>query len=64
MKIIFKKEVVFTDMNDSVIKTYRIGDVVDYTAKTETYFITSTGGIYFDEAEEFYNQIADNNRDC
>lgn len=50
MKIIFTKEVVFKDLTGSVVREYKVGDTCKYTAKTETYFVTSLGGIFFDEA--------------
>jgi hypothetical protein len=52
MKIEFIKEVVFTDMEGTTVKVYNIGDRVECTAKTSTYYITSMGGIYFHEAKE------------
>jgi hypothetical protein len=56
MKIEFTKEVVFKDMHGTVLKTYSVGDQVDYTAKAGHYWITSVGGIYFDEAKEVTNE--------
>ena len=51
-RIIFTKQVVFRDRNRTVLKVYEIGDTVEYTAKTDTYYITSMGGIWFEEAQE------------
>lgn len=47
----FTKQVVFKDQNKNVVKTYEVGDTCKASGCTETYFITSMGGIYFDEAE-------------
>lgn len=52
MKIEFTKEVIFKDMHGTILKVYAVGDQVDYTAKAGHYWITSMGGIYFDEAKE------------
>lgn len=52
MNIKFIKRVVFSDQNGTIVKVYEIGDVVEYTAKADHYFVTSMGGIYFDEAKE------------
>jgi hypothetical protein len=52
MKIRFIKQVVFKDMHGTVLKTYNIGDVVEYTAKAGHYWVTGMGGIYFNEAVE------------
>lgn len=51
-KIRFIKRVIFTDMNGAVRKIYEIGDTETFHGKTNHYFITGMGGIYFDEAEE------------
>jgi len=50
--IVFTKQVIFTDCDKKVIRIYKNGDTVQATHKTETYYITNMGGIYFDEAKE------------
>lgn len=52
MKIKFIKKVVFRDQCGGVIKSFDEGDQIEFSYKTENYWITSLGGIYFDEAEE------------
>ncbi len=52
MKIKFIKMVVFRDCYGTITHIYHEGDIIEYTAKTDTYFICSPGGIYFDEAIE------------
>lgn len=56
MKIEFTKEVVFKDMHGTVLKTYAVGDQIDYTAKAGHYWVVGMGGIYFDEAKEVTNE--------
>lgn len=55
MEIEFIKEVIFKDMFGNVLRVYNIGDKVQYTAKSECYWVTTMGGIYFDEAKELEN---------
>jgi hypothetical protein len=50
IKIQFVKEVTFRDRSGKLIKMYNAGDVIDATADTGSYFVTSIGGIYYDEA--------------
>ena len=52
MKIKFTQRVVFRDMLGVALKVYEVGDEIEYFTKTDTYFVTSMGGVYFDEAEE------------
>jgi hypothetical protein len=56
-KIEFTKRVVFSDRDGNVLKVYEVGDKVDYTTKSDNYWITSMGGIYFDEAKELENDV-------
>jgi hypothetical protein len=48
----FTQRVVFKDCTGTVTKVYEVGDTEEFFGKTSTYYITSMGGIYFDEAEE------------
>jgi hypothetical protein len=50
-KIRFKKRVVFKDQSGTVLRVFEVGDTFDATTATESYWVTSMGGIYFDEAE-------------
>lgn len=52
MKIKFIKQVKFCDCNGVVLRVFEIGDEIAASAKSESYFITAMGGIYFDEAVE------------
>lgn len=52
MYIEFTKEVVFRDCKDNILKTLYVGDRVEALGETHHYWITSMGGIYFDEAKE------------
>ncbi len=52
MYIEFTKEVVFRDMEGAVLKTFSVGDRIEALGETHHYWITSMGGIYFDEAKE------------
>lgn len=53
----FTKDVTFRCGNGDILKVYRKGDVEKYTAKTGHYFVTTMGGIYFDEAEKYDGSI-------
>ena len=46
------KEVVFRDCVGTELVRYRVGDRIRATAKSDTYFVTGMGGIYFSEARE------------
>ena len=50
----FTTQVIFRDLNRTVLKIYNVGDVIPFTAKNNKagYWITSMGGIWFDEARE------------
>lgn len=50
-KIRFTKRVTFKDQSGSVLRIYEVGDTCDAFSVTETYWVTTMGGIYFDEAE-------------
>lgn len=51
MKIKIVKTVTFRDCNGTVLKVYNVGDIIDYTAVVDKmYYVTSMGGIWFDEA--------------
>lgn len=50
-KIRATKRIVYKDQSGAEIKVYEIGDLIDATGATQTYWITAMGGIYFDEAE-------------
>lgn len=52
MKISFIKRVEFRDQKGMLLKVYEIGDEVEYTSKSNHYWVTPMGGIYFDEAKE------------
>lgn len=51
-KIVITKTVVFKDEDGNTLKTFNIGDIINYTCKLPTYYVTSWGGIYNNEAEE------------
>jgi hypothetical protein len=51
-KIRITRTVVFTDLNKKILQVFEAGDILVATKKTSDYYITSMGGIYFDEAEE------------
>lgn len=42
--------VTFKDRTGTILKEYRVGDVIEATADTGSYFVTSMGGIYHTEA--------------
>ena len=44
------KQVKFSDCCGQVCKTYEVGDVLEATADTGHYFVTTMGGIYYEEA--------------
>ena len=54
----FVKQVEFRDCNGFLLCVYNIGDKIPFTAKREFppskdgYYVTSMGGIWFDEASE------------
>ena len=48
--IAFTKDVTFRDSEGTIIRAFNKGDVVTATADTGTYFVTTMGGIYHDEA--------------
>ena len=50
-KIRATKRIVFRNQGGAEVKVYEIGDLIDATHATETYWVTTMGGIYFDEAE-------------
>lgn len=50
MKIILTRPVTFRDLHGTVLCHYPVGTVLDATADTGHYFITSMGGIYHTEA--------------
>lgn len=54
MQIKLIKEVVFRDQTGAVTRTYRVGDVIDASAKDDEreYFVHSYGGIFYSEAVE------------
>lgn len=52
MKIKFIKMVVFRDCEGNITHIYHEGDTIEATAKTDTYFVCSPGGIHYDEAIE------------
>lgn len=56
MKIIFKTNVVFRDWNGTVTRVYKRGEIINYTTKNKYYYVTSYGGIWFDEVEEVLNE--------
>lgn len=48
--IVITKQIDFKDRQGNILKGYRVGDVLEATADTGDYFVTSMGGIYHDEA--------------
>lgn len=50
----FTSVVQFKDHTGTILKVYNVGDTEKYTAKDEVrqYWITSWGGIWFNEAKE------------
>ena len=48
--ITFTKDVTFKDRMDNVLREFKVGDVTEATADTGSYFVTTMGGIYHDEA--------------
>lgn len=48
--IVFTKQVTFRDSEGTIIRDFSVGDVVSATADTGTYFVTTMGGIYHEEA--------------
>jgi len=61
MQIEITKKVVFKDMHGTVLKTHEVGDIIEANGISHGssrpdsgygYFITSMGGIYFEEARE------------
>lgn len=52
MYIEFTKDVVFRDCEDNILKSFSVGDRAEVLGETHDYWITSMGGIYFDEAKE------------
>lgn len=59
MKIKIIRKVVFTDQSGRILIEYEVGDILDASGKVDHggsygYFITSMGGIYFDEAVELH----------
>ena len=51
-QIRFVKEVTFRDCQGTILAHHNVGDSVEFRGKTQHYFISSLGGIWFDEAEE------------
>jgi hypothetical protein len=51
-RIRITKSVTFRDCEGGILAFFPVGAVMTSTGKTETYFVTTWGGIYFDEAEE------------
>lgn len=47
-----KVKVTFNDWNNTVVSQYPAGIILPATVKKSHYFVTSMGGIWFDEAEE------------
>jgi hypothetical protein len=45
------EKVVFRDRTGTVLQTYEVGDIVQATKDTGTYFVTTMGGIYHHEAQ-------------
>lgn len=48
----FTKPVIFRDNTGTIVKEYAVGERVTATAKSEHYYVTGMGGIYFHEAKE------------
>lgn len=48
--IVITDLVTFKDRTGTVLKQYQVGAVVEATADTGSYFVTSMGGIYHNEA--------------
>lgn len=48
--IVFTQDVTFKDRMDNVIREFKVGDITDATADNGTYFVTSMGGVYKEEA--------------
>lgn len=48
--IVITKPLTFRDSMGTVIRTFEKGDVLKATANLETYFVTTLGSIYHDEA--------------
>jgi hypothetical protein len=43
--------IVFRDQSGNALRTINAGEVLEATADTGHYYVTSIGGIYYDEAE-------------
>ena len=48
--IVITKQVTFRDSEGTILRDFSVGDVIQATADTGSYFVTSMGGIYHDEA--------------
>ena len=48
--IVFIIPVVFRDVTGAVVQEYAVGDVVTASSQTQSYYVTTMGGIYFNEA--------------
>lgn len=43
--------IVFRDQSGNALRTINAGEVLEATADTGHYYVTTMGGIYYDEAE-------------